>query len=88
MVISEVCIGFLTNFLYDFAKKNVKLPDPISDIYNESIEELSRKHPKLEKIYIDDFFSQESVKKEIINYFESSNYDKSFNILNMNFLNY
>ena len=85
MVISEVGIGFLTNFLYDFAKKNVKLPDSLLEVYSESIEELSRKYPKLEKIYIDDFLSQERVKKEIINYFESANYDESFNIFKYEF---
>jgi hypothetical protein len=85
MVISEVVIGFLSNFLYETAKKNVKLSDPLSDIYNETIEELSKKHPKLEKIYLDDFLNQERMKKEIINYFESSNYDESFNIFEHEF---
>jgi hypothetical protein len=78
-------IGFLSNFLYETAKKNVKLSGPLSDIYNESIEGLSKKHPKLEKIYFDDFLNQERVKKEIKNYFESSNYDESFNILKHEF---
>lgn len=85
MVISEVVIGFLTNCLYDVAKKNIKLSDSISDVYNESIKELSKKYPKLEKIYIDDFLSQERVKTEIKNYFESSNYDESFNIFKHEF---
>lgn len=85
MVISELVIGFLSNFLYDVAKKNVKLSDSLSDVYNESITELSKKYPKLEKIYIDDFLSQERVKKEIINYLESSNYDESFNIFKYEF---
>lgn len=85
MVISEVVIGFLSNFLYDVAKKNVKLSDSLLDVYKESITELSKKYPKLEKIYIDDFLSQERVKKEIINYFESSNYDESFNIFKYEF---
>ncbi len=85
MVISEVAVGFLTNFLYDSAKKKIKLSDSLSDVYNESIKELSKKYPKLEKIYIDDFLSQERVKKEIENYFESSNYDESFNIFKHEF---
>lgn len=84
MVISDIAIGFLTNLLYDVAKKNLK-SDTLSEIYYESLDELSKKHPKLEKIYIDDFLNQERVKKEIKNYFESSNYDESFNIFKHEF---
>ena len=86
VAIPDPVIEFLYGYIYDLAKKTIeKGSDAYSDVYGDSIEKLSEKYPKLEKIHIDMFLSHESVKKEIANYLESSSREGSFNIFKHEF---
>ncbi|MHA1887086.1 MAG: tetratricopeptide repeat protein [Promethearchaeota archaeon] len=86
VAIPDLVIGFLCEFTYDLVKKIIKKEsDAYSEVYDDSIEKLSKKYPKLEKTHIDIFLSQESVKKELVNYLESSSHERSFNIFKHEF---
>jgi len=86
VVIPDPAIEFLCRFTYNLAKRTIeKESDSYSEVYSDSIKKLSEKYPKLEKIHIDVFLSQESVKNEIVNYLRSSSHERSFNIFKHEF---
>ncbi len=72
MVISELALGFLTNFLCDSSKK---IPGYIfntySKVYNKAIKEFSNKKSNLTEIQIETFFHQDNVKKAIEKYLKN-----------------
>ncbi|HEY3360572.1 MAG TPA: HEAT repeat domain-containing protein [Methanosarcina sp.] len=82
MVISELALGFLTNFLYDSSKK---IPGHIfntySKVYNKAIKEFSNKKYNLTEIQIETFFHQDEVKKAIEKYLKNPNKLDCSNIL-------
>ena len=86
VAIPDPVIKFLCGVTYDLVKKIIKKEsDAYSEVYDDSIEKLSKKYPKLEKTHIDIFLSRESVKKELVNYLESSSHERSFNIFKHEF---
>lgn len=75
-MVVELAIGFLSNFLYDAAKKiKSEIPSTV-DIYSESIDQLTDKYIKLEASHIEIFLSEDSVQKAISDYLKNPDYNK------------
>ena len=67
MAIEEIAIGFLTNFLYDSAKKiSQTFQDTYSHVYDDSIKELVPRYPEFREIFILILFLHESSVENLI----------------------
>lgn len=63
--------GILTNLLYDSAKRIIKkYHDVYTDFFDDSINEVTPKHPKLTKIHIDSFLYESPAENLTKNYIE------------------
>lgn len=63
--------GILANTLYDSAKRIIKkYRDTYTDVFDDSINEVTPKHPKLTKVHIDSFLYGSPAKNLMKNYIE------------------
>ncbi|WP_048064958.1 ATP-binding protein [Methanosarcina acetivorans] len=63
--------GILANTLYDSAKRIIKkYRDTYTDVFDDSINEMTPKHPKLTKVHIDSFLYESPAENLMKNYIE------------------
>lgn len=71
MSFGGIADGILANFLCDSAKRIIlKFRDPYTDIFDDSISEVTPKYPKLTNIHIDSFLHEPPVQDLMRNYLE------------------
>ncbi|MDI3486145.1 MAG: hypothetical protein PWQ50_1365 [Methanolobus sp.] len=84
MVVLDLALGILSNFMYDSATKNTQ-SDCLYSIYDKSIKQLTKKYNKLEEYHIETFLHEDNVQKAINNYLKHLNQNETFSILKTEF---
>ncbi|MDK2827150.1 MAG: hypothetical protein PWQ44_2330, partial [Methanolobus sp.] len=87
MVLSEIALGFLSNFGYEKSKEiHGMLYDKQFQVYEDAKIELVSKYSKLEPLVLDYFLDDDVVKDAIVNYFVYPDKDSILNVLTGRFI--
>ncbi|NPE27859.1 NACHT domain-containing protein [Methanococcoides sp. SA1] len=88
MLGESLAIGLLKNIICDSLKKIIvdKFPNSI-DIYDKSIEQLTKKYDDLEVYHIETFLHEDNVQKEIANYLKYPDQNESSITIKNEFFN-